>query len=606
MRLRLPGRPRLALRVRSKFLLVFAVLVPVIFAVPVAGISGLAKVRDDAERIYAEELEGRVAQHVASEISQGYELALRLVRTTDPAYQGRLDEQLAGVIARVDIDLATLRRLHAQDSAAERARVERLSAGWQRFVRLSHSDAFDTIGSGAAAARQNDATALQVARTLDPVRALADVLTATDAANAKRSRDHTLATYAASRSTMLALAAFAILASLGALLWLIRDIVPRTRSYSRFAAGVAAGATAEPIEPRGSDELADLGRTLNDMVAQREAERAYARSQAEFADAMQVTASEEEAHGLLKRHLERSIHASEAVVLNRNNSHDRLEPTTPVAPGSPLEHAFADAQPRSCLAVRYGRGHEEDAARTPLLECELCGKRASARSTCEPLLVSGEVIGSVLVQHPAPLAADERGRIKNSVVQAAPVLANLRNLAIAELRASTDALTGLPDNRALQGNMKRLVALAARTESPLAVLALDLDHFKQINDTFGHGKGDEVLAAVGAVLQATLRESDFVGRWGGEEFMLLLPGVDRDGALIAAEKVRKAVTRVKVADVDRTITASLGMALFPDDAADVTTLTRNADRALYTAKANGRDRVEAFTAESRNGVPIEA
>jgi len=86
--------------------------------------------------------------------------------------------------------------------------------------------------------------------------------------------------------------------------------------------------------------------------------------------------------------------------------------------------------------------------RTPLLECQLRGKRETERSTCEPLLVGGEVIGSVLVQHVGPLAHDERSRIKNSVVQAAPVLANLRNLAIAELRASTDALTGLPNDRA--------------------------------------------------------------------------------------------------------------------------------------------------------------
>lgn len=136
----------------------------------------------------------------------------------------------------------------------------------------------------------------------------------------------------------------------------------------------------------------------------------------------------------------------------------------------------------------------------------------------------------MLVEHVDPLAGEHRDRIRNSVVQAAPVLANLRNLAIAELRAATDVLTGLPNNRALQGHAKRMFAHASRTSTSLGVAILALDHFKQINDNYGHGKGDEVLAAVGAALQATVSESDIVGRWGGEEFMILLADVDRAGA----------------------------------------------------------------------------
>jgi len=175
------------------------------------------------------------------------------------------------------------------------------------------------------------------------------------------------------------------------------------------------------------------------------------------------------------------------------------------------------------------------------------------------------------------------------------VLANLRNLAIAELRAATDSLTGLPNNRAVQDTMKRMLAHASRTVSPLGCALLDLDHFKHINDTYGHGRGDEVLAAVASALQTTLRESDFVGRWGGEEFLILVPDVNREGAMTAAEKIRESVASVTIAGIDRPITASLGVAMLPDDAVDVTTLARSADRALYIAKARGRNRVEAFS-----------
>ena len=180
--------------------------------------------------------------------------------------------------------------------------------------------------------------------------------------------------------------------------------------------------------------------------------------------------------------------------------------------------------------------------------------------------------------------------------QAAPVLANLRNLAIAEMRASTDALTGLPNTRSCHDTLKRMLAHAGRTVSPLSVVVFDLDHFKQINDRFGHGAGDDVLAAVGEVVTMTLRASDFAGRHGGEEFLVLLPDTDREGALKAAEKLREAIELIDVPHVEREISASFGVATYPLDAVDGDGLLRIADRALYAAKDAGRNRVRAAAA----------
>ncbi|HMC08612.1 MAG TPA: diguanylate cyclase [Actinomycetota bacterium] len=99
--------------------------------------------------------------------------------------------------------------------------------------------------------------------------------------------------------------------------------------------------------------------------------------------------------------------------------------------------------------------------------------------------------------HNGVLESQEERRMRESFTQGAPVLANLRNLAIAELRAATDALTGLPNRRAMAKAVKRMVAHASRVVAPLSLLLLDLDHFKQINDTYGHSRGDQVLASVG-------------------------------------------------------------------------------------------------------------
>ena len=116
------------------------------------------------------------------------------------------------------------------------------------------------------------------------------------------------------------------------------------------------------------------------------------------------------------------------------------------------------------------------------------------------------MIGSVLLSRPAPYDEADEQRIDESVSQAAPVLANLRNLAIAEMRAATDGLTGLPNKRAVTDALQRMFAQASTVRAPLALLLLDLDHFKQVNDQRGHQVGDQVLANVGAVLRSALRD----------------------------------------------------------------------------------------------------
>jgi diguanylate cyclase (GGDEF)-like protein len=313
--------------------------------------------------------------------------------------------------------------------------------------------------------------------------------------------------------------------------------------------------------------------------------------QVEFADTLQIANNEEEAHQLLQRHLERVLPLTTAVVLNRNNSADRLEAITPLPSDSPLGETLRGARPHSCLAVRSGRTHREDSARSALLSCPVCASCPGA-SSCMPLVVGGEVIGSVLLSRQVPYDEPEEERIRESVSQAAPVLANLRNLAIAEIRAATDGLTGLPNKRAVADALKRMFARASTTGTPLALLLLDLDHFKHVNDQRGHPVGDQVLANVGAVLRRTLRPQDFAGRSGGEEFAVLLPGTETSAALGIAERVREAIGEIHLSGTDMEVTASVGVASFPEHASTPDRLERLADAALYVAKRQGRNRVE--------------
>ena len=313
--------------------------------------------------------------------------------------------------------------------------------------------------------------------------------------------------------------------------------------------------------------------------------------QAEFADTLQIANDEDEAHRLLQHYLERTFAATTAVVLNRNNSADRLEAVTPLPNGSPLAETLRGAEPRSCLAVRSGRTHRESKQRPALLACPVCAACPGA-SSCVPLTVGGEVIGSVLLNRAAPYAEAEEQRMHESVGQAAPVLANLRNLAVAEIRAATDGLTGLPNKRAVTDALNRMFAVASTTASPLALLLLDLDHFKQINDQRGHAVGDQVLANVGAVLRSVLRAQDFAGRNGGEEFAVLLPDTEVPAAIEIAERIRAAIAEISLPGTDVFVTTSIGVGGFPHHVSTLERLERLADAALYLAKRHGRNRVE--------------
>lgn len=163
--------------------------------------------------------------------------------------------------------------------------------------------------------------------------------------------------------------------------------------------------------------------------------------------------------------------------------------------------------------------------------------------------------------------------------------------------ATTDALTGLANRRVFDENLAREVARSRRTGSPVALVFVDVDHFKAVNDCHGHGMGDEVLRHVGRALAATARAADVAARFGGEEFVLLLPGADAAAARHAAERVRAAIAAADRSPVP--VTASAGVAVGSGECLDADRLLRAADTALYRSKRAGRDRTTVAAAVGR-------
>jgi diguanylate cyclase (GGDEF)-like protein len=173
--------------------------------------------------------------------------------------------------------------------------------------------------------------------------------------------------------------------------------------------------------------------------------------------------------------------------------------------------------------------------------------------------------------------------------------------AAARLAASRDPVTGAVNRRGFDARLGQTVAEARAEGARLCLLAVDLDRFKEVNDTHGHAAGDRVLAVVAARLAAQVRDTDWVARLGGDEFAVVLGDVDdRETAFGIAERIIHAVEQPIAGDADRVLSvgASVGVAFFPDDAVDPAGLRQAADDALYAAKRAGRGRWYAAVAGS--------
>tara|TARA_R110001599_G_scaffold64894_1_gene182804 strand:- start:441 stop:1874 length:1434 start_codon:yes stop_codon:yes gene_type:complete len=158
--------------------------------------------------------------------------------------------------------------------------------------------------------------------------------------------------------------------------------------------------------------------------------------------------------------------------------------------------------------------------------------------------------------------------------------------------ANNDALTDLPNRRTFNERLGRLLLLAKRSEPPLSVIFLDVDNFKKINDSMGHDVGDMVLKCLSKLLSTTIRSSDFVARWGGEEFIIMLSGTDIDNANLTAEKLRSLIENSPALQglVDFPVTASFGVTSI-EEGDNVDVIFKRVDRALYQAKSDGKNRV---------------
>lgn len=263
-------------------------------------------------------------------------------------------------------------------------------------------------------------------------------------------------------------------------------------------------------------------------------------------------------------------------------------------PGS-LTETF---EPQACWAVKRSLIHLSGNGTFAEVRCNHL--QGANEAICAPLLTQGKLIG--VLSFVAASAADQNpslsNREKDLITSASEIISlSLANLILrVSLRdlSMKDSLTGLYNRRFMEESIDREIERARRNGSSLAVAMIDLDHFKSINDSYGHSAGDQVLKTIAGVLNRFRTGSDYVARYGGEEFLLVLTDISSDEAAIRLEQLRHAVEESKIESeghLIENVTISVGVAIYPEVGQDQQTLIGRSDQALYKAKEKGRNQV---------------
>lgn len=256
-------------------------------------------------------------------------------------------------------------------------------------------------------------------------------------------------------------------------------------------------------------------------------------------------------------------------------------------------------QANQCLALRRGRPFFVSDSRRGLV-CEHIRAHGPISSMCVPMIAQNEIYGSLQIE--ADLLDGHTSRLDESRQQLASMVGNSIALSLSNIRlrarlrdqAIRDSLTGLFNRRFMEESLSRELLRAVRSQQQLGVLMLDIDHFKVFNDRYGHEAGDRLLIEAAESMRKCVRGSDVICRYGGEEFVIVLPETAAETILERADRLRLEISQLHLAyegELLEPVTVSVGVAMYPKDGQTPQDLLRRADQALYMAKEAGRNRV---------------
>jgi diguanylate cyclase (GGDEF)-like protein len=338
-------------------------------------------------------------------------------------------------------------------------------------------------------------------------------------------------------------------------------------------------------QTRSADVIVALNGVLQSQVDELQSRSRDFELLGEMSELLQVSSSIAEACDVLSAFGMALFHDLTGAVLITKSAPGMVESIASWGANPPSDFITTD-----CWALRRGQTHIGSAAGIRCLHAP------AGTTICVPMLALGEGLGVVtLTAAGSPVIGEQVERFaKTFADQIALAVANLRMQETLRTRAVRDALTGLFNRRYMEESLACELARASRRHLPVGVMMIDVDHFKRFNDAYGHTGGDALLQQFARLLQNVVRDEDIVCRYGGEEFVVILPDADSDVVRQRAEALVEAARQLDVhldgEELGR-ITVSAGFAVSNDRSTGAAALIAAADRALYNAKSAGRDRV---------------
>jgi diguanylate cyclase (GGDEF)-like protein len=372
----------------------------------------------------------------------------------------------------------------------------------------------------------------------------------------------------------------------------------------RDAAGQIVGGIAVfhdvGARKRAEQELLITNQMLGGWVAELERRAALSLLMNDMANLLQSCRTMEEFHAVVSRFAGRIFEREPGAIFLVNSSRSAIERVVSWASNPASDREFA---PDACWALRRGRMHRAGGDRLGP-DCGHVAPGSSGEYLCIPMMGQGEALGVLHVHLPraqeGAVQADLRAAMEESHLRTTIAVTEHIGLALANLRlretlrmqAIRDPLTGLFNRRYMEESLSREIARSERASSPLAAVMIDIDHFRDFNENFGHAAADVALRETCQVLRDMARPEDIACRFGGEELVLIMPDTTVEQAATRAEEIRVAVADQKLYYQGASlgvVSASFGVAAFPRHARSGDELLRAADDALYQAKRGGRN-----------------
>ena len=327
---------------------------------------------------------------------------------------------------------------------------------------------------------------------------------------------------------------------------------------------------------------------------------------AELGELLEASQTLDEAHQVIGKVASELFEGDAGALYTLDPERNTAEAVAAWGDPPPAHQVFS---PTDCWALRRGRMHIVTADEE--LRCLHIAEPITAGAICEPLAAQSETLGMLHLQVRHPRGSGllpERTRVTQTLgEQLSLALANFKLREILRKQSSRDPLTELYNRRFMEESLYRELRRAAREEGTVGVLMIDLDRFKELNDAFGHAAGDAALRAIGKILEGAVRGGDIAARFGGEEFVVVLPNASLADTERRAEALREAVKGLATPSsggLFPPVTMSVGVAAYPDHGQTSEEILAAADRALYTAKAEGRDRVAVADLGEMQGIEI--